>query len=129
MLDIKENIDLQKWALLSFYIVLGALDWRILGLYIVQTYLGWAFITLHNYGQHLPLADKEAYATSYQNQLYNKLFCNNGIHYEHHDQPKLAWHELFPNPHAPKIVDLPHLAGPFFNLNDAKNKKTPYQNV
>jgi fatty acid desaturase len=90
---ISKRIDQQKYVLLLLYFLLGAFSIKWFLLYLLNTYVGWALINLHNYGQHLPLANKAAYATSYQGQLYNKIFCNNGIHYEHHAEARIPWYD------------------------------------
>jgi len=113
---IQQRIQREKWFLGISYLTIFVFDWRIGLSYLALTYLGWALVTLHNYGQHLPVLKEGAYATSYQKRWYNRLFCNNGIHFEHHAEPGVIWYELEPRSDAPWTVGLPHLAGPLFDL-------------
>lgn len=85
--------------------------------YLVMIYLGWVFIALHNYGQHLPegLQDKKGY--SYYGKIYNKLFLNNGLHFEHHDQPGIKYWNLQENRETAGVNKHLHLIDPFFYKN------------
>ncbi len=74
-------------------IVLFYFYWVYALLYGVMFYLGWSFIALHNYGQHLP-TEKHQMAFSYYGKLYNRLFMNNGLHYEHHIYPQVGYWDL-----------------------------------
>lgn len=116
---IQQRIQREKRFLGLVYLTLFFLNWHLAVFYLALTYLGWFLVTLHNYGQHLPLTKEGAYATSYQSKWYNVLFCNNGIHYEHHADPGIIWHELKPKRDAPWPVGLPHLAGPLFDIRDS----------
>jgi len=118
---IHRRIQWQKILLLTFYLALAFVSWKGFGLYLLLIYLGWFLVSWHNYGQHLPVEKPGAYATSYPNRWYNFLFCNNGIHYEHHAAPQVPWHQLSADPMAPWTVGLPHLAGPWFSLSSASN--------
>ena len=69
------------------------LDWRYGILFGVMFYFGWSMIALHNYGQHLPTQQHQI-AYSYYGKLYNFLFMNNGLHYEHHLYPQLSYWDL-----------------------------------
>ncbi|NBX82073.1 fatty acid desaturase [bacterium] len=114
---IQQRIQRQKMLLTILYLSLLLWNWPTAIWYFALTYWGWFLVTLHNYGQHLPLRKAGAYATSYQSRWYNWVFCNNGIHYEHHADPGIIWYELKPSLEAPCPVGFPHLAGPLFDLH------------
>lgn len=85
--------------------------------YVLMIYLGWTFIALHNYGQHLPedRADKIGY--SYYGRIYNKLFLNNGLHFEHHEKPGIKYWDLQENRTDAGINTRIHLIDPLFKKN------------
>lgn len=86
----KSKIELLM--ILLFEIVIGIFSWKLLLLYFALVYFGWLFISLHNYGQHLPNKKGIDIGNSYYNKLYNFVFVNNGLHYEHHKFPiKKYW--------------------------------------
>jgi fatty acid desaturase len=118
---IQQRIQREKVFLAAVYLLVFIFNWRLGLLYLALTYLGWALVTLHNYGQHLPVKSEGAYATSFQSRWYNLLFCNNGIHFEHHAEPGVIWYQLKPRADAPCPVGLPHLAGPLFVLTERTN--------
>ena len=108
----------EKWILLLWYVLLVTLaGWKAVVSYFAVTYIGWALASLHNYGQHMPSANDPQSATSYVSNLYNRIFCNNGLHHEHHARPGIAWHGLsvdsgarritYPHSLAPLIMDRP----------------------
>ena len=109
--SIKSRIPLQKLALLILMVLLVLLSFKAFLLYLLLVYSGWAFSALHNYGQHLPTP--EEVIVTYPNQLYNKLFFNNGLHWEHHHMPWLSWDQLTLDPHS-KRISHPHLLEPCF---------------
>ena len=75
--------------------------------YLVVFYLGWTFISITNYGQHLPLKYNDTIAYSYDKPFYNNLFFNNGLHFEHHENPSLNYSSL--KSHSKFKIRLPHL--------------------
>jgi len=79
-------------------------------LYIAHIYLGWVMISLHNYNQHPPITGQQTVSTSFDNKLYNSLFYNNGLHFEHHAQPATPHSSLTPVPNAPSVT-MPHIFG------------------
>ena len=88
----KSKIELV--VILLFEIVLAVLSWKLLLLYFALVYFGWLFISLHNYGQHLPNKKGIDIGNSYYNKLYNFIFVNNGLHYEHHKFPLEKYWDL-----------------------------------
>lgn len=75
--------------------------------YLALTYVGWTLIAITNYGQHLPLEYGTPKAFTYKNKIYNFFFFNNGLHYEHHENPTLNYPELeFKNK---AVIKLPHI--------------------
>jgi len=81
-------------VILIFEIIVGVLNWKLLLLYFVLVYFGWLFISLHNYGQHLPNKKGIDIGNSYYNKLYNFIFVNNGLHFEHHKFPLKKYWDL-----------------------------------
>jgi fatty acid desaturase len=75
--------------------------------YLLVFYLGWSFIAITNYGQHLPIEYGDTLAYSYDKRIYNRLFFNNGLHFEHHENPSLNYPKL--KNHAKVKLRLPHL--------------------
>jgi fatty acid desaturase len=84
--------------------------------YAATVYAGWCFVTMHNYGQHLPERYGEVRGNSYYNPLYNRLTVYNGLHNEHHVRPGLRYWELS-GPAAGEIRHPHLLEGFFFALN------------
>jgi len=89
---IKKRIPAQKTVLLIIFLVTAVLNWKALLLYIGLIYFGWAFTSLQNYGQHPPCEGGPV--TTFANRLYNQLFFNNGLHWEHHHSPEVHWNYL-----------------------------------
>ena len=114
--QIKQNIPGQKRALLLTLFAAALAGWQVLLGYVLLVYLGWAFTALHNFGQHPPVVGVSS--SSYDAPLYNKLFFNNGLHWEHHHYPALAWHELVPDQNSPRIA-WPHPVQAFFTPRTA----------
>jgi fatty acid desaturase len=110
---IHERIQYEKALLIFWFVMLMAWNPVVLLGYLLMMYAGWALISLHNYGQHLP-TKPETMATSFQNVWYNRFFCNNGIHFEHHCLPEIPCHELKSRADAPLKIHLPHLVNPLF---------------
>jgi|CXWL01.1.fsa_nt_gi fatty acid desaturase len=103
---IQRRIRVEKWLLIAAVTGLGLFSWKALLLYALTIYGGWTLVALHNYGQHSPF-DRNA-TKSYPNALYNALFCNNGLHHEHHRRPHIPWYALTRDPAAPQ-TGLPYL--------------------
>ena len=82
--------------------------------YLCIFYVGWSMIAIHNYGQHLPEKYGVLLANSYYDNLYNNLFYNNGLYYEHHQKPELKYWEL-KSENKGKISH-PHLLEGFYFL-------------
>jgi len=104
--SIKARMPAQRSFILIGVTFLALLSWKYAIMYISLVYIGWAFISLQNYGQHHPSLNGEASTLS--STIYNKLFFNNGLHWEHHAQPNLPWNELSPHELSPKIHK-PHI--------------------
>ncbi len=101
----------ESCSILGMVILLALCSWQFALLYVAMVYFGWSLVSVHNYGQHPPEAPSEA--TSYASGAwYNRLFFNNGLHYEHHAEPTKPWHELRPDSRAPQITE-PHLISAF----------------
>lgn len=99
--EVKSRIPVQKKAIAAFLFLLLIINWRFAILYIALIYIGWTISALHNFGQHPPLEGSPI--GSYNNQLYNRLLFNNGLHSEHHKYPSLPWHELVPDKNSYEI--------------------------
>lgn len=56
-------------------------------------YCGWFLAYLTNYYEHFGASPEQRYAnsTSYYGRIYNRLFCNEGYHQEHHLRPNAHW--------------------------------------
>jgi fatty acid desaturase len=108
---IPARIARQKRVLLAAHVALLALSWKAWLLYGGVVYVGWALVALHNYGQHPPLEGSPG-ATSFHSAPYNFLFCNNGLHREHHESPLIPWHELRPVAGRAGLIRWPHLIHP-----------------
>lgn len=101
----KPLIKREAILILSLLVVLGLLNiWYGL-FYLALFYLGWTFIAIVNYGQHLPLeGEKNAIGFSYIKLWYNKLLINNGLHFEHHKDPRIPYWELSASKKSPKNI-------------------------
>ena len=53
-------------------------------LYVTTLYFGWACSGAINYMQHPPADYGFGYTTSIYSRIYNRIFFNNGLHWEHH---------------------------------------------
>lgn len=103
-----------KWEKIFIALVtvsLAVFSWPWAVGYLVMTYGGWALVSLHNFGQHLPV-EGQAPVTSFKARFYNAILFNNGLHFEHHAEPSKAWFEMEANPAAPRAGG-PHLVAPF----------------
>jgi len=107
----KSKIELL--VILLFEIMLGVLNWKLLLLYFALVYFGWLFISLHNYGQHLPNKKGIDIGNSYYNKLYNFIFVNNGLHYEHHKFPVKKYWDLEEEKEKNLNNKLPHIVDGF----------------
>ena len=103
---------LESSLLLGFIIFLFYHDVAIGILYLVLVYIGWVLISLHNFGQHVPVGYGQFLATSFPARWYNRLLFNNGLHYEHHLHPGMPIAELKAEAEAPE-VRWPHFIVPF----------------
>jgi fatty acid desaturase len=112
---IKANIPSQKKALLLAIVLMGLVSWKLLLMYVALVYLGWAFTSLHNYGQHPPTETEQT--STYTGAVYNRLFFNNGLHWEHHNKPALPTNTLTLDDRALRI-DYPHVLIPIIQLLD-----------
>lgn len=108
---VQKSLARQKRLLAAAVAALFLFSWQAGLLYLALVYLGWALISLHNYGQHLPVDYGREKGLSYYAPLYNALLCRNGLHAEHHAAPDLPWHRLTPG-QGFREVPLPHLAVP-----------------
>lgn len=105
--------SIEGLLLLAWLFALASYSMTALWLYFGLVYAGWTLISLHNYGQHLPVDYDNWYrTTSYAGPWYNRLLFNNGLHYEHHVSPGAPIAELAPDEDA-EPVTVPHLLAPF----------------
>jgi len=89
---IQKRISLQKWSLLALLIGLYNVNPLAMFFYLSHIYVGWVFSTFQNFVQHSPKRNEPT--TTYHKKWYNKLFFNNGLHWEHHDNPTLPWSQI-----------------------------------
>jgi fatty acid desaturase len=57
-------------------------------------FMGWFLNSMENYFEHKAAKDpgnRFSNSVSYYGRLYNKLFCNEGYHQEHHIEPQTHW--------------------------------------
>ncbi|MEK7469993.1 MAG: fatty acid desaturase [Planctomycetota bacterium] len=108
---IQRRLRWEKIFLGVAIIALAAADWRWALGYVAMVYGGWALVSVHNFGQHLPIEGHDP-ATSFESRLYNALLFNNGLHAEHHADPAKAWYEVKPDPSHPRARG-PHLVAAF----------------
>lgn len=112
----KERRDKSKIELLfilAFEIALAVVNWKLLFLYFVLVYFGWMFISLHNYGQHLPSKEGIDIGNSYYKKGYNFIFVNNGLHYEHHKFPLAKYWNLKEEKDKNRNNKMPHVLDGF----------------
>ncbi len=119
--QIKVSIKPQKIALFLFVLTLAFIDLKAFTLYFVLVYFGWVFTSLYNYGQHPPI-EAELVCT-YSNRVFNTLFFNNGLHWEHHDKPWLSWSQIELDAKSPRI-QYAHLINPFFEKSHGRQNTT-----
>lgn len=88
--------------------------------YTILFYLGWSFVAMTNYGQHLPISYNDTLAYTYPKKWYNTLFFNNGLHYEHHENPGLDYPKL--ELKFKSLIRLPHLIIPILQRKTTSSK-------
>jgi len=110
--DGQSKIRLQFILILLVVVTLFFIHPLFLFYYGLLFYLGWTFIAITNYGQHLPIKYGDAVGYTFKEKFYNFIFFNNGLHYEHHENPKLNYPELKFKQKA--VIRLPHLLAGFF---------------
>lgn len=108
---IKARAHTQKYILMLCLLALLLVSRELFALYLAHVYFGWVFTAMQNYGQHPP--GEGADIQTYNHPFYNKLFFNNGLHWEHHHNPGLPWHKLQADEHSQRI-DTIHLLNPIF---------------
>jgi fatty acid desaturase len=118
------RIRRQKRFLTLLFWGLVLVRWPLAVAYVAMVYVGWALSSVHNYGQHPPVEYGARPSTSYGAPLYNRLFCANGLHDEHHRAPALAWTELAPDAAAPRAA-WPHLFEPLAAGTPAAPRQEP----
>lgn len=112
----KLKMRLQFGAILGIYAALLYFNPFFALYYAALFYFGWTFIAITNYGQHLPVNYGQEVGHTFKEKRYNKIFFNNGLHYEHHTNPGLDYPELEFGQKA--TIRLPHiLAGFFIKIN------------
>jgi len=107
---LQSRLRLQKIFLGALLLTLALVSWPWALGYAVMVYGGWALVSLHNYGQHLPIEGRGP-VTSVPGRAYNALLFNNGLHVEHHANPAVPWHSITPDP-ASQRTAAPHLVAP-----------------
>jgi fatty acid desaturase len=120
----KSRMRQEQLLLLLLWIGLALHSPATLGAYLGAVYLGWFFISLHNYAQHPPVAHGAGVTTSYTARWYNAVFCNNGLHAEHHADSRLPWEQLVVDASSTgdgrgreptrQVATAPHLLGALF---------------
>jgi fatty acid desaturase len=83
----------EKNFILLVCLLMACFGIKFLLLYFVMVYGGWFFTALHNYGQHPPVGN-HSHVESYEGRISNFLTLNNGLHREHHEQPRLPTRQL-----------------------------------
>jgi fatty acid desaturase len=111
--DMRAKTKIELLVILLFEVLLGVYCWKLLLLYFALVYFGWMFISLHNYGQHLPNKTGIDIGNSFYNKLYNYIFVNNGLHYEHHKFPREVYWKLKHEKDKNMNNKLPHLLDGF----------------
>lgn len=111
---IKRKIQVEFLVNLSMIILLISISWKFLILCFTMIYFGWVFISMLNYGQHLPDLENKKIAYSYYPKWYNYLLFNNGLHAEHHADPATRYEQLKANENEGGINNHPHLLEPLF---------------
>jgi fatty acid desaturase len=91
-----KKLKIEVVLILAVYITLAILIPAGLLIYFVNFYLGWCFCAMINYGQHLPIEYGSPKAYTYNGRLYNFLSFNNGLHFEHHLEPRKKPNDLIP---------------------------------
>jgi fatty acid desaturase len=103
-----ESLFLVSWIAFLYWLSPAALF-----LYLELIYIGWVLVSLHNFGQHLPMNHESPLrTTSYNAAWYNRAFFNNGLHYEHHRRPAVPIAALQPESDS-EPVTVPHLLAAF----------------
>lgn len=103
-----ETLLLIGWLVFLYWLSPTALY-----LYLALIYIGWSLISLHNFGQHLPTNyESPLRTTSYTAAWYNRIFFNNGLHYEHHRRPGVPIAKLQPDCDGESVA-APHLLAAF----------------
>ena len=114
------KIRLESILLLLVYAVLILLNpWYAIA-YVTLIYVGWCLIAMTNYGQHLPMVYDSTIAYSYHKKTYNWLLFNNGLHFEHHYNPRIDYPDLKAGEKSG--ISWPHLLISF--LHDKNDEKT-----
>lgn len=90
--------------------------------YLLTIYLGWVFVSIHNYGQHLPVFYGQWKGNSFKHSVYNCVFVNNGLHLEHHEKPAIPYWDLKVDQNVDNQVKHPHLLAGFYSSN-IKNRQ------
>jgi len=111
----QRRISIQKRFLQLGLLLTAIFSWKIAIAYVLMIYFGWVFTAMQNYGQHPPVGEDKA--RTFTNPLYNLLFFNNGLHWEHHNNPSLQWHELKESNNS-KRIHCAHLLNPIFNTGE-----------
>ena len=109
----RQKAKVEFLVIILFEVLLALYSWKLLLFYFALIYFGWMFISLHNYGQHLPNKSGIDIGNSYYNKLYNFIFVNNGLHYEHHKYPRKVYWELEEEKDKNLNNKLPHLLDGF----------------
>jgi fatty acid desaturase len=91
-----ESLQLTLESIACGAAALGCLliSWQFFLLFFLPTcYIGWALTYLSNYYEHFGADPGQRYAdaVSYYNPIFNRLFCNEGYHQEHHLRPNVHW--------------------------------------
>ena len=117
-----QQAKIELAIVISFYVVVLALDWKLVLVMLPFNYLGQCLSSLNGYYEHFGGdPDKPiAWGVSTYEKFYNWTWMNNGYHAEHHYRPKVHWtdmpelHRQIANTQAAegtKVIRPPHPLG------------------
>ena len=115
----KIKMGIQLLLILAVYPILFIVNPIFPVFYALMFYMGWSLVALTNFGQHLPITYGKDFSYSYLNKLYNRIFFNNGLHYEHHKNPQLNYNKL--KDAGTCELKMPHLPAGIFGNEAVKS--------
>jgi fatty acid desaturase len=112
----RARLQFQRIGILLLYIALLSISKTAFLLYFFHIYFGWVLISIHNYGQHPPVASLRYQPTTFAGLTFNSFFFKNGLHWEHHKEPSKPWADLEISASSPRI-QVPHLIEPLLQTD------------